>query len=1122
MGIGLYWKDSKLLSPVRMLRHPYFICFLCRMWYDRSRNTKGGGGVLRLVIGTDWVAVRDEILKGISADVRAQKPSRIYMVPELISHDTERRLCEAAGDTASRFAEVLSFTRLARRVADQQGQTSRGCLDAGGRVVAMAAAARQLHSRLKTYAAVETKPEFLTQVIDMVDEFKRCRISAEDLRAASERAEGTLAQKLEELSLLLQAYDSICAQGKRDPRDQETQLLEQLSDGDFAENHVFYIDGFPDFTRQHLAILEHLITHSPQVTIGINSDEIGSKAVAFEKAGETASVLYRMARSTGVEVRVDVVPGRQNALGTVSCSLFQGAVPTVDGGCLRVFRCESVHDEVTVAAEQVMHLVRSGCRYRDIGIVISDPGTYENALEMVFHRCGIPLYRSGKDEILQKTVIFTVLAALEAALEGFEQRAVLRYLKSMLSPLDPDTSDLVENYAITWGIRGSGWAKEWVRHPEGLSAPWTEHAQRRLALLNDARERAIGPLLRLRQGFAEATKLADQVRVLHAFLEEIRLADRLDALARELDGAGDNRGAQIQNQLWEILISALEQLYDVLGETVWEPEAFLRLLKLLLSQYDVGTIPTVLDGVSAGPVTAMRCNQVKHLMVLGAAEGALPGYGGSQGLLSDQERTALRTLGVPLTGGALEGIQAEFAEIYGVFCGARETVTVSCAGEQPSYLYRRLADMAGGEVKMAPQLGAAMGDAQEAGAFLAKWNAWEQAQVLGIHSSYEEIRKKAEFDMGTISRENVRGLYGEKLNLSASQVDRQAECRMSYFLKYGLRAKERKESTVDPAEFGTYVHDVLEKTAGKVMELGGFRVVSLEKTMEIAMEYSDAYGMEHFSQIDSERVGYLFRRNRRELEMVVAELWQELKNARFEPKDFELQFGDGGRMDAIEVGTATMPAALRGFVDRVDIWQEDGRHYFRVVDYKTGKKDFDYCDVYNGVGLQMLLYLFALEQDGYGVSAGVQYFPARVPLLNVDGKLSAEEAESLRLKEWKRKGLLLDDEDVLDAMDPEDWARLCATRKKDGAIVGDLASREQLKLLRGYVFRWLGNMVEDIASGNVQPNPYTRGSSHDACAWCPYGSICHKGEVTGRRNYKAMTAQEFWEGVEKEGNRHGG
>jgi ATP-dependent helicase/nuclease subunit B len=297
----------------------------------------------------------------------------------------------------------------------------------------------------------------------------------------------------------------------------------------------------------------------------------------------------------------------------------------------------------------------------------------------------------------------------------------------------------------------------------------------------------------------------------------------------------------------------------------------------------------------------------------------------------------------------------------------------------------------------------------------------------------------------------------------------------------------------------------------------------MEETMDISFRYADEYAAQRFSQLESSRLQYLFHRNRRELEMVVEELWKDLKEARFAPSHFDLAFGGDGEMEAIGIPAKEMSAVLRGFVDRVDLWNEDGRNYFRVVDYKTGKKDFDYCDVYNGVGLQMLLYLFALERSGenavgqHATAAGVQYFPARAPLVTADGRLSDEEAEQLRRSEWKRKGLLLQDDDVLQAMEPGDeMSRLCCTRKKDGTLSGDLATREQLRLLETYVFGILGDMVDAIASGDVTPNPYTRGSSHDACAFCPYGAVCRKNSVEGRRNYKAMTAREFWEHVEKE------
>ena len=64
-------------------------------------------------------------------------------------------------------------------------------------------------------------------------------------------------------------------------------------------------------------------------------------------------------------------------------------------------------------------------------------------------------------------------------------------------------------------------------------------------------------------------------------------------------------------------------------------------------------------------------------------------------------------------------------------------------------------------------------------------------------------------------------------------------------------------------------------------------------------------------------------------------------------------------------------------------------------------------------------------------------------------------------------------------------------------------------------------MVDDIAQGNVTPNPYTRGTAHNACAYCPYGPICHESTVEGRRNYKTVEAKDFWEEVTKEVDRRG-
>ncbi len=1076
--------------------------------------------MLQLLLGTDWVANRNRILGMVADDVRAGLGNRILVVPELISHDMERRLCKEAGDTASRFAEVVSFSRLSRRVSEYTGLGVEPSLDAGGRVVAMASAARQLRGSLKAYGSLQTNPEFLNDLLNAIDEFKRCCISPADLMQASKKSEGSFAQKLEELSLLLEGYDAITNRGKRDPRDQMTVLLERLKDCSFGEEHVFYVDGFPDFTLQHMEILAHLISTSAKVVVSLNCDKPGTDVIAFEKAGETAKALMSIARKCGIDAEILHIAPEETPLLPLSGVLLQGKLPCGLENQVFTFHGGTVFDETSAAANAVAELVAGGARYRDIAIVCGDLGQYRRVLSRAFSKYGIPLYLSGTEGILDRSLIHTVMAALDAALNGFLQKDVFRYLRSALSPLSLSECDRLENYGILWSISGLKWTKPFENHPDGLNGEWTAESRARLEELDELRALVMTPLIKLRESFRQGDRLAVYVQALYTFIEDIHLGDRLESLSEYFERIGDNRSAQVVHQLWEILISALEQMYDALGETAWDSDTFTRLLHLLLSQYDVGTIPPVLDAVTAGPVSAMRCQEVKHLIVLGMQEGSMPGYGSTAGVLSDKERTRLRNMGVPLTGGAMNGLAIEFSEIYGVFCGARETVRAFCPDGQPSFLFRRLCEVSGGEkpVRYLP-----LADNTEMASYLISQDMGSEADALGLGEDYRRIQEKTTYSYGNIGPENVRGLYGNMLYLSASQVDKLAECKMRYFLQYGIRARERKPITVDPAEYGTYVHDVLEKTARDVMEKGGFASCTEDDVLEIAMHHSNTYIASHFSALDSQRISYLLERNSVELKMVVRELWDELRQSRFLPQDFEVYFGDGGAMPAISVQGAEIGAKLRGFVDRVDAWRECGQNYFRVVDYKTGRKSFDYCDVFNGIGLQMLLYLFALEQGGGAilgenpVPAGVQYFPARAPIVGTDNAVSDEDAAAMRLREWKRKGLLLNDREVLFAMEPEDGAqRLDCVAKKDGTISGAVADREQFQMLKAYIFKLLSQMVDTISAGDITPNPYTRGSYHNACTYCPYGEVCHPEDVPGRREYQAMKADRFWEEIEKE------
>ena len=76
--------------------------------------------MLRILYGTAGTgksaAIMDEIRRGADSGERY-----ILLVPEQYSHEAERELCAVCGDGLSLYAEVLSFTGLAREVSSECG-----------------------------------------------------------------------------------------------------------------------------------------------------------------------------------------------------------------------------------------------------------------------------------------------------------------------------------------------------------------------------------------------------------------------------------------------------------------------------------------------------------------------------------------------------------------------------------------------------------------------------------------------------------------------------------------------------------------------------------------------------------------------------------------------------------------------------------------------------------------------------------------------------------------------------------------------------------------------------------------------------------------------------------------
>ena len=402
----------------------------------------------------------------------------------------------------------------------------------------------------------------------------------------------------------------------------------------------------------------------------------------------------------------------------------------------------------------------------------------------------------------------------------------------------------------------------------------------------------------------------------------------------------------------------------------------------------------------------------------------------------------------------------------------------------------------------------------------------EQPRYAPALSAMERARH---MERGRLSPEAVQSLYGKSIAMSASRIDRVKSCHFGYFMEYGLRAKERKKAGFEAPEVGTFLHDLLENVNRDVRERGGYAQVDDETLRHMVKHYVDRYAATRIDgyQNKSARFKYLFGRLRETACTIILGMAEEMRQSDFAPVAFELSFGGrDGDLPAITVREGGAALSVSGKVDRVDGWLHDGKLYLRVVDYKTGKKSFDLTDIRYGLGIQMLLYLFTLQQEGqdyFGhpiVPCGVLYQPARSVILPRERNITDEKLKADMRSALRRTGLVLSEPEVLQAMEHSALETPCylpVSVKKDGSLSGDIATAAQLGHLGRYVEKLLHQITGEIAQGNIDADPYTRGPQDSACTYCAFASACYFDESRDRRRQLRKTdSGEFWALMEKE------
>ena len=1071
---------------------------------------------------------KTEYLYGVLAEAFIHGESCVWITPEQQSFQTEREILARIGNLDGERVGGMTFAEMPDRVARLYGGSSVAYLEKGAVFALLSVLVARNRSALSEYAASAEDPGFLSGLLHLFKRLRSAMITPDMLAKAAESGDWTdfsrLRGKLRDAAVLYKAYDDFFTDERQDAHNRLTILADRLSGCPYFAGKIVILDGFYRLHEQELAVLRQILKQAKAVWCGFTADE----REQFSAVRTSANRLGLLADSCRDIWLKGYRRGKEPAFRFLEAYLWSDETPVFDQPvpCIRLTRAGHAFDEAHAVASQIMELVRSGMRFRDITVFARNPQNYAGILDAVFRSAGIPYFYSEKEDITARPLVAFVFASLEMIATKFSLSSVRKYLKTGYSGMTADESDALLRYAESWSLHGNVWLsqKPWTRNPGGYRAgPMTEEQKATLETVNRARELFAVHVYPLSEAFKKKEDgtdptVGEMLEALYRHLERCGAADRFVYRVNGMLANGEQENARRESQIWEVLVSIFERLHEICGQEVLTPARLLVLLRMTAEQFDVGTIPSSADCVSIGDPTAMCPDSAKAVFLIGCNEGVFPAAGGPDTLFDDMETGRLQELNLPVADGLDDRLTEERFYFYTAVLSASERLYLSYSsgtvnGEplRPSFALTRICTLF-------PQLKEETFRADPENLLYSAESASRIFPLLREGKAKEEIRRFL-LNEGYSLRDVPTALFdpnasapssSDTVTLSPSSLETYRKCPFRYFGQYVLKLEETKKNGLGGPEFGTLVHGALESFVRNHTKDGRF--VPPAGRAELERE-ADALLAEQLEKTGlTNESGGRFRhtcRNVREVILFAAEkLTEEMQSSRFVPAGFEVGIGrkGGNSLPALAIRTKDGKTVyLVGSIDRVDCYRKDDVTYVRVVDYKTYGKELS-MRLVNEFGLdqQMFLYLLAYcKNGGRGLRdgevlepAGVLYNNAELSYLSVQGTETPDQLEQRKENELRLKhtGVLLNDKAVLAAMDGSGDGQYLPS----GLIGAKGLKEDSSNLLTGDQFRSLFDglerrLAEDgdrILNGRMDIRPVKADGLADGCAYCPMKAAC--------------------------------
>ncbi len=1048
----------------------------------------------------------DMIMKALKrVDARNLDVKHIVIVPDRASLEAERQLLNVVGGSFN--IRVLTFRRYANMLLPQYKYMSKQSA-----LIVLSGIIADNKRNLRCYTKGVDNTGFCESIYNAISSMKYCNITPDQLRG--DNLPQGLADKLQDIALLYEQYESFLATGYVDSSDKLRLLCDKLATEPDVANTYYYLYDFDNFTAQELALIQNLARYGKGVTVACCADDAPYKRYLYDN--EIFNGVLKCAERAGQSVQIVEEQQHVNAYTKqIGEGVYAYKMPKRQecGDFVEIFEGVNSVQEVYAFACRVHRYVRQGGRYRDIYAVTSDVNKYYNAIVTVFEEFGIPYFCDKQVCLADQAAVAAIVDCLNMFRNNMQLGSILSFAKNVLiEGNEPSIYDF-ENYCLKYNVNYS------------LDAFKLGKDQPNFATADKVRARLceIVNNVPIKQQDS-ARSYVDSIRQL---VEQSNLWSNNQLFAQKQAQCGMLFESKTTLQVEEKLNAVLIQIEEMLGDRAMKLDDFVNILSTAAQSVKISVLPVVNDCVVFANMAKARKHDIKFLALLGANHSFMPIIKGDNKLLSDTNMQQMQMCGIDLQPLAFTENKRERFSLYQLLQEPSQKLYVSYSATEgretllPSLFVTQLAELFSVKGKPLQKTDSAdeqvYAPMQALAKLISSKRRLQDRQPVKM-DTYEVLYQYMQQDVNKylydkqprdMRIEGGEQLFLHGLSTSVTRITDFYSCPYKFYMRYGVNIQPREVAQLQSNNLGDILHAVLEQYV-KNMDLEESDEVTKANAQAIfnAVMQDDFYqGLNNDATMQT-----LLRQLKNEACKMCLVVKGQLKTSDFVNYATELTFGmkdDKKGLRGVKVQFGDNKVVLRGKIDRVDVC---GNH-FVVIDYKSGAAASKYTeqDLYFGHKLQLLVYLKAVI-DGLKLQPfGFYYF-------NMHNNF-VKEGEA---KAYRYNGRTLDNVDIACKLDNNlatkgNSEKLGVSLKKDHTFDkrgNNILTASQLDAEIEYALRLIAYAGTLMKKGYIAVNP-----SDKACEYCDYKAICDFGDIftyEPRTQNVKVTAQAIQDIVDSE------